>query len=85
MRLSVFAYFFLVYSLPVMKMNELQTEELIIKGNVSGVPDGKIYLVESRKWKTPLDSTNIKDGHFNSAQHQLSLFSLLFTIGIAPV
>ena len=42
----------------------ITTKEIVIKGSVSGVPDGKIYLVESRKWKTPLDSTNIKDGHF---------------------
>ena len=64
MRLSFFAIFFLSLFATCNNKNEIKTEELIIKGNVSGVPDGKIYLVESRKWKTPLDSTNIKDGHF---------------------
>ena len=37
---------------------------ITIEGNIAGVPDGKIYLADARKWKTPIDSTNIKDGHF---------------------
>lgn len=43
---------------------ETASSVVFIEGNITGVPDGKIYLVESRKWKTPLDSTTIKDGHF---------------------
>ena len=38
--------------------------DIIIEGNVSGIPDGKLYLVEAKKWKTPLDSAECKDGQF---------------------
>lgn len=41
-----------------------KTADIIIEGNVSGLPDGKLYLVEARKWKTPLDSAACKDGKF---------------------
>jgi len=37
---------------------------ITIEGNIAGVPDGKIYIADARKWKTPIDSTNIKDGQF---------------------
>lgn len=38
--------------------------QIVIEGNIKGVPDGKIYFVESRKWKSPLDSTTITNGTF---------------------
>jgi len=38
--------------------------DIIIKGNVSGLPDGKLYLVEAKKWKTALDSAECKNGQF---------------------
>lgn len=43
---------------------EKPISEITIEGNVNGVPDGKIYFVESRKWKSPLDSTTITKGKF---------------------
>ena len=33
---------------------------ITIEGNIAGVPDGKLYLADARKWKTPIASTNIK-------------------------
>lgn len=38
---------------------------ITIEGSITGVPDGKIYLAESRKWKTPVDSTDIINGTFS--------------------
>ncbi|MGQ0740249.1 MAG: thioredoxin-like domain-containing protein [Bacteroidota bacterium] len=38
--------------------------DIIIEGNVTGVPDGKLYLAEAKKWKTPLYSAECKNGHF---------------------
>ncbi len=43
---------------------EASSKTITIEGNIQGVPDGKIYLVESRKWKTPIDSTTITNGRF---------------------
>lgn len=44
--------------------NNNTNQDIVIEGNVENIPDGKIYLVESRKWKTPYDSTTITNGKF---------------------
>lgn len=44
--------------------NSKESKEIIIEGWVKNIPDGKIYFAESTKWRTPLDSTSILDGHF---------------------
>lgn len=41
-----------------------KTADIIIEGNIAGLPDAKLYLVEARKWKTPLDSAESKNGRF---------------------
>jgi len=43
---------------------EMASSVITIEGNIAGVPDGKLYLADARKWKTPIASTNIKDGQF---------------------
>ena len=40
------------------------SNNIIIKGHVESVPDGKVYLVEARHWRKPIDSTNVKSGEF---------------------
>lgn len=37
---------------------------IIIEGNITGLPDTKLYLVEAKKWKTPVDSADCVNGHF---------------------
>jgi len=54
----------LLLILPSCHSKKEKTADIIIKGNVSGLPDGKLYLVEARKWKTPLDAAECKDGKF---------------------
>jgi thiol-disulfide isomerase/thioredoxin len=63
---KVIGFYFLLYVflLSCNSKKETVSSGVTIEGNITGVPDGKIYLVESRKWKTPLDSTMIKDGRF---------------------
>lgn len=40
------------------------SSDVIIEGNTTGIPDGKLYLVDARKWKTVIDSANCKNGRF---------------------
>jgi len=54
----------LLLILPSCLSKKEKTANIIIEGNVSGLPDGKLYLVEARKWKTPLDSAECKNGRF---------------------
>ncbi len=56
--------FFLVLFFISCNDNRKVSKEIVIEGRVKNIPDGKIYLVESRKWKTPIDSTNCSGGHF---------------------
>lgn len=44
--------------------NSKDAKGVIIEGWVKNIPDGKIYIAESSKWRTPLDSTNSINGHF---------------------
>jgi thiol-disulfide isomerase/thioredoxin len=37
---------------------------IIITGNVTGVPDGVLYLAAAGTWRTAIDSTQCKDGKF---------------------
>ncbi len=57
-------YIILFVLLSCNSKKETTSPDIIIEGNITGVPDGKIFLVESRKWKTPVDSTTISNGHF---------------------
>lgn len=41
-----------------------QTNEIVIEGDVKNIPDGKVYLTDAHNWQVPLDSTQIKNGHF---------------------
>lgn len=61
MRFFLFVLCVIVFSCHSKKE---KTADIIIEGNVSGLPDGKLYLVEAKKWKTPLDSAACKDGKF---------------------
>lgn len=54
---------------------EIRSSDIIIEGKISGVPDGKIFLVESRKWKSPIDSTIITNGNFIFKINPSSTFS----------
>lgn len=63
MKLLLISFIFLSFLFSCNSKKETTTY-VSIEGDITGVPDGKVYLVESRKWKTPVDSTNIKDGHF---------------------
>lgn len=56
--------FFLVLFFISCNDNRNESKDIIIEGMVKNIPDGKIYLVESRKWKTPVDSTDCIGGHF---------------------
>lgn len=40
------------------------SNDIVIKGNVPEIPDGKIYLTEAHYWQTFLDSTDVKKGKF---------------------
>jgi len=64
MKPVLFFYILVSFLLSCNSEKEKTSPDFIIEGNITGVPDGKIYLAESRKWKTPLDSTTIKDGKF---------------------
>lgn len=62
MRLLLFASFaWLFFSCNSSKDNP---PGIIVTGNVSGVPDGYVYLAEAGKWKTPLDSAWCSNGKF---------------------
>ena len=41
------------------------TPMIRIEGQVTGIPDGMLYLAEARKWKTPLDSVYVSSGKFS--------------------
>ncbi len=61
-------YFLFLVSLVFISCNrhkKTSSSEVTIIGQINGVPNGKIYLVESRKWKTPIDSTIITNGKFS--------------------
>lgn len=45
-------------------MNQQLPDEITIEGTLKNMPDGKLYLTEAHKWQIPLDSTQIKNGHF---------------------
>ena len=55
--------------------------EIILEGRVKNIPDGKVYLTDAYKWRTPVDSTESKNGHFifivkpgkNVALHEASI------------
>ncbi|MEO5945274.1 MAG: TlpA disulfide reductase family protein [Chitinophagaceae bacterium] len=64
MKTILFLFLAITFFLACNNKKEEHSPTIIIKGNITGVPDGKIYLAESRKWKTPIDSTTIKGGHF---------------------
>lgn len=38
--------------------------DIVIRGNTDNIPDGKLYLADAKKWKTPLDSAECRDGKF---------------------
>jgi len=63
-RYFITSIFLLLLILPSCLSKKEKTANIIIEGNVSGLPDGKLYLVEARKWKTPLDSAECKNGRF---------------------
>lgn len=44
--------------------NKEERSFITIEGNVSGLPDTKLYLVDAKKWKAPLDSAECKSGRF---------------------
>ena len=64
MKLVLFFNILLSFILSCNSKKETSSSVITIKGNITGVPNGKIYLADARKWKTPIDSTTIKDGHF---------------------
>ena len=37
---------------------------IVIQGNVTGVPDGVLFLAAAGKWRTAIDSAECKDGKF---------------------
>jgi len=60
---------FFLFVLSVMILSSCSSKketapDIIIEGKASGIPDGKLYLAEAKKWKTPLDSAECKDGQF---------------------
>jgi thiol-disulfide isomerase/thioredoxin len=38
--------------------------DIIITGRVTGIPDGKIFLVDAKKWRSALDSATVRNGSF---------------------
>lgn len=38
--------------------------EIIIRGNIKNIPDGKVYLTEAHKWNIYIDSADCKKGEF---------------------
>lgn len=63
-RYFITSIFLLLLLFPSCHSKKEKNADIIIEGNVSGLPDGKLYLVEAKKWKTPLDSAECKDGRF---------------------
>ena len=62
---SAFHFFFLLLFIVSCKNRTENNPSLItIEGNVLNIPDGKLYLTESAKWRTPIDSAVISNGHF---------------------
>ena len=49
-------------------------EDIIITGRVAGIPDGKIFLVDAKKWRTALDSAIVRNGSFEFRIQTDSLF-----------
>lgn len=44
--------------------NQKEASFIRVEGNITSLPDTKLYLVDAKKWKTPVDSAECKDGHF---------------------
>lgn len=64
MKSAYYFFFLLLFVLSCKSKTENNQSEIIIEGNVLNVPEGKIYLSESNKWRTPIDSAIISNGHF---------------------
>ena len=56
---SIFGLLFLVSCATKQAENEI-----IIRGQVQDIPDGKVYLTNAYRWMIELDSTTVKDGNF---------------------
>ena len=41
-----------------------ENTDIIIEGEATGIPDGKLYLVKAEKWRSPVDSAVCKNGQF---------------------
>lgn len=64
MKLNVLSFLFLL-ALSSCKHNLVRnSNEIIVEGTVTNIPDGIVYLVESTKWRTPFDSTVCSGGQF---------------------
>jgi thiol-disulfide isomerase/thioredoxin len=44
--------------------NRKTSDEIIIRGDVKGIPDGKVYLTDAYQWMINLDSAMVKNGKF---------------------
>lgn len=75
MKTAVYLFIILLFFASCKNEKNNSDGDIIIEGNVQGIPDGKIYLVESRKWKTPFDSASISNGHFTFKTTAGSSFS----------
>jgi thiol-disulfide isomerase/thioredoxin len=56
--------YFLLLSLLASCSHRNENPDIIIEGRVTGIPDGKLYLVKAEKWKSPVDSAVCKNGRF---------------------
>lgn len=62
--MNLFIIFLILITAFSCSHDKKEPADLIIEGNVAGLPDTKLYLVEAKKWRTPLDSAECKNGRF---------------------
>lgn len=54
----------ILLSLIVFSCSHKQKNEITIKGDVPGIPDGPVYIVNAYYWQTPIYTTTASKGHF---------------------